>query len=63
MTIPGDAICEFQTDSPETKTNEVVSTKGIQNQEQSLIKEVSVLIILTFFDWWNSFLTALIGGI
>ncbi|CAM0905167.1 unnamed protein product [Alopecurus aequalis] len=47
MTMPGDAIMpscsEFQTDSPETKTNEVVSTKGIQNQEKSFIKEEQVL--------------------
>ncbi|XP_037477284.1 uncharacterized protein LOC119354658 [Triticum dicoccoides] len=43
MAMLGDVItlgcCEFQADSPETKINEVLSTKGIQNQEHLDIKE------------------------
>ena len=49
MAMLGDVItlgcCEFQADSPETKINEVLSTKGIQNQEHLDIKEVSLLTI------------------
>uniref|UniRef100_A0ACD5UPC3 Uncharacterized protein n=1 Tax=Avena sativa TaxID=4498 RepID=A0ACD5UPC3_AVESA len=47
MAMPGDAIMpgcsEFQTDSPETKISEVVSTKGIMSQEHLSINEKQVL--------------------
>jgi hypothetical protein len=52
MTMVGDAILpscsEFQINSPETRIYEAVSTKGLQNQENLFIKEVSVPTILTF---------------
>uniref|UniRef100_A0ACD5UX67 Uncharacterized protein n=1 Tax=Avena sativa TaxID=4498 RepID=A0ACD5UX67_AVESA len=47
MAVLGDAImpgcCEFQTDSPETKITEVVSTKGIMSQEHLSINEKQLL--------------------